>query len=363
MHRIKQIFSNHPDDIDAILIKNPGESSVDENFYYLSGLDQGLYEGAYALITPDQKLDLFISKLEAESAHHTNATLHIHSTTNELNAQLQESLHSNKKIGLNYARIRLTDYTYLVKKHPDITFVDISKTLQTTRMIKDTDELEKIRQACKITDKVMNKIPEIIKTKINEFELAAEINYYLQKYGASHPAFDTISSFGPHSAEPHYTHGATMINDKDFIVCDFGGTYKRYNADMTRTFIFGTPTSYQKKIHDTVIHAQTVGFDTIQPGIMANKVHIEVAKAIDATEFKGKFIHSTGHALGLLVHDGPGFTGENDLILKENMVFTVEPGIYIPGLGGVRIEDDILITQKGFELLTNATRDLIEISH
>jgi Xaa-Pro dipeptidase len=234
--------------------------------------------------------------------------------------------------------------------------------LQTTRLIKDTDELEKIRQACLITDKVMTILPELIHTDITEGELAAEINFCMQKFGAAHPAFDTISSFGPHSAEPHYTHGETRLGENDFIVCDFGATYQKYHADLTRTFINGTPTTEQKKMHRVVHHAQQVGFDTIRPGIVANKVHQAVAKAINATSFKGKFIHSTGHSLGLLVHDGPGFTSDNSLILKENMVFTVEPGVYQSGIGGVRIEDNIRVTKNGIELLSNSSRELIEIT-
>jgi Xaa-Pro dipeptidase len=363
MHRIKQIFVNHPYEVDAILIKNPGESSTDENFFYFTGLKQGLFEGACTLLTPDGKLELFVSELEAQSAYHTNAIQHTYSTNQELYTLLQNALKSYKSVGLNYSRLRMIDFSLLVKKYPDITFVDISKSIQTTRMIKDIDEIDKIRRACNITDKVMNKIPELITPKIKESQLAAEINYLLQKYGASHPAFDTISSFGSHSAEPHYTNGDTEISQQDFIVCDFGGTYQRYNADITRTFVYGTPSTQQKKIYETVLQAQTVGFDTIQPEISAKTVHKSVEKIINKTEFKGRFIHSTGHALGLLVHDGPGFNNENDLILKENMVFSVEPGIYLPNLGGVRIEDDIRVTQNGYELLSNSHRDLIEIEN
>ncbi len=361
MHRIKQVFSHQSDPIEAILIKNPGESSIDENFFYFTNINHGLFEGAYALLTPDGTLDVFVSELEAQSASAIKGTVHVYKTNKDLYTQLTSALKSYKTIGLNYSRLRMTDFSALVKKYPDTIFLDVSKTFQTTRMIKDIDEISKIRKACEITDKVMKRIPEMLTSTIKESELAAEINYYLQKFGAAHPAFDTISSFGLNSAEPHYTHGDTKISQKDFIICDFGGTYQRYNADLTRTFIYKNPSSKQKKIHETVKYAQAIGFDTIQPGISAKSVHDAVENAINKSEFKGRFIHSTGHSLGLLVHDGPGFTRENDLILKENMVFTVEPGIYIPDLGGVRIEDDIRITQKGYECLSNSTRELIEI--
>ncbi len=363
MHRIKQVFSQHSEEIEAILIKNPGESSIDENFFYFTNINHGLFEGAYALLTPDGTLDVFVSELEAQSASGIQGTIHVYKTNKELYTQLSSALKSYTTVGLNYSRLRMTDFSALVKKYPDITFLDISKAIQTTRMIKDIDEISKIRKACEITDKVMEKIPDILTSTIKESDLAAEINYCLQKFGAAHPAFDTISSFGKNSAEPHYTHGDTKISQNDFIVCDFGGTYQRYNADLTRTFIYKNPSSKQKKMHVTVQYAQAIGFDTIQPGIPAKSVHDAVENAINKSEFNGRFIHSTGHSLGLLVHDGPGFTRENDLILKENMVFTVEPGIYIPDLGGVRIEDDIRITQKGYECLSKSTRELIEINN
>jgi Xaa-Pro dipeptidase len=361
MHRIKQIFSHIKEDIDAILIKNPGESSIDENFFYITNLSQGLFEGSYALITPEESLDIFVSALEEESAQKTKAQIHVYQGTDDLNKHLHKSLKSYKKIGLNYARLRMTDFSFLKKEFPKKSFIDISKEIQNTRMVKDANEIDKIHQACRISDKVIEKIPELITSNITESELAAEINYLQQKNGASHPAFDTISSFGKNSAEPHYTHGETKIKQNNFIICDFGATYKRYNSDITRTFVSGQSSKKQKEIHTTVLNAQNIGFDKIQSDIKAKNVHNAVEKAINATKFKGKFIHSTGHSLGLIVHDGPGFTRENELILKENMIFTVEPGIYLPGYGGVRIEDVIRVTKKGYQLLTNSTRDLIEV--
>jgi Xaa-Pro dipeptidase len=324
-------------------------------------LQQGLYEGAYVLLSADGSLEVFVSKLEAESAQKANALIHIYNSKKDLLIKLRDSLKSMKIIGLNYSRFRLSDFSVLVKDFPDKSFVDVSSAFQTTRLVKDTDELERIRKACLITDKVMTLLPELIHTDITEAELTAEINYCLQKYGAAHPAFNTISSFGPHSAEPHYTHNETGLCKNDLIVCDFGATFQKYHADITRTFINGTPSNRQKEMHSVVKHAQEVGFDTIQPGIEAKTVHQTVAKVIDNTQYKGKFIHSTGHSLGLLVHDGPGFTSENTLILKENMVFTVEPGVYLSGIGGVRIEDNIRVTQDGIEILSNSPRELIEI--
>jgi Xaa-Pro aminopeptidase len=208
----------------------------------------------------------------------------------------------------------------------------------------------------------MGEIPNIIYEGIYEFELAAEIDYLMQKNGADKSAFTTISSFGRNSAEPHYAHGNVKLKKGDFVLCDFGSCYKKYNSDITRTFVYGKSSEKQKSMHKVVLEAQRIGFNEIKPGVIAHKVYDEVKKSIDDTEFKDRFIHALGHSIGLSVHDGgAGFSYDSMIELEENMVFTVEPGVYIPGFGGVRIEDDILINEDGIEILTKASRELIEI--
>ena len=240
-------------------------------------------------------------------------------------------------------------------------FIDISDKLVKVRLVKDELEIKLIKEACKMSDMVMKKIPEILTEGIYEYELAAEINYYMQKLGADKPAFETISSFSKNTAEPHYSHGSTRLKKGDFTLFDFGACFRKYNSDMTRTFVFGAADKKQKEMYETVLGAQKVGFDSIKPGIQTSDVHTAVSSYIDNTKFKGRFIHSTGHALGLAVHDGVGFGSDSHVDLQENMVFTVEPGVYIPGFGGVRIEDDILVKKDGMELLTTSSRTLLEI--
>ncbi|MBU1941747.1 MAG: Xaa-Pro peptidase family protein, partial [Candidatus Thermoplasmatota archaeon] len=302
MQRISRLFSTLSDTIQTLLIKNPGEPTIDENFFYLTDLTHGLFEGAYALIYPDGTKELFVSQLEEESAKHTKAELHIYTSNQDLEQQLTKALKTVTHIGINYQRIRHSDYEHLIKSFPKHTFIDISDSLQKNRLIKDSTELSKIQQACVITDKIQNKIPELLHDDMTETELAAEIDYYLQKNGASHPAFETISSFGPHSAEPHYTHGDTKIKPGNLVVCDFGATYQRYNADLTRTFVKDHASAKHTTMHETILAAQQQAFDTIRPGSKAQEIHKKVQTYIDKTEYRGQFIHSTGHALGLLVH-------------------------------------------------------------
>jgi Xaa-Pro dipeptidase len=147
----------------------------------------------------------------------------------------------------------------------------------------------------------------------------------------------------------------------DFILVDMGARYRRYNSDITRTYIFGSATEQQRDMYHTVYEAQQRGFDAVKPGVKASDVHMVVDSFIEKTKFKGHFVHSTGHSLGLAVHDGFGFGLDSTIKLKENMVFTVEPGVYLPGVGGVRIEDDILVKKDGIKVLTTTDRQLREI--
>ena len=230
-------------------------------------------------------------------------------------------------------------------------------------MKKDTAEIQAIKKACDIAVATAKEIPNMITPGMTENELAASINHSLQKQGADAPAFETIASFGSHSAQPHYTHGETRLQHGDFILCDFGARYHHYHSDMTRTFVYGEASEKQKKMYSTVQHAQQKAFSLLKPGIFASEVHQQTKAFIDQTDFSGRFIHSTGHSLGLSVHDGGVGLQESCMIpLEENMVLTVEPGVYLPGYGGVRIEDDIIITNDSYELLTDVNRDLIEIN-
>ena len=359
--RIKNIFDKVEKTIDAIIIKNSVHPHIDENFFYITGLDKGIFEQTIAILYSDGGADILVSELEAESAKKTDVHIHVYKNKEDQNNIFKKLTTSFKNIGINFDGIVYQDFYQLKKILPDSKFIDVSHAFTESRIIKDECEIENIRKSCKIADAVMEKIPDILHEGIHEYEVAAEIDYIMQRNGAEKPAFETISSFASNTAEPHYTHGDGKLKKGDFALFDFGASFKRYNSDITRTFTFGKAEKRQREMHKTVFEAQKVGFDLIAPGIIAKEVHNAVNSYIDNTKFKGRFIHSTGHSLGLAVHDGPGFTPDSNIELKENMVLTVEPGIYLPDFGGVRIEDDILIKKKGLELLTKSSRELIEI--
>jgi Xaa-Pro dipeptidase len=359
--RVKRIFDTFKTPPDIILIKNATYPFIDLNFFYITGLEKGIFEGCLTAIYPDNNIELIISNLEEESAKKANIDMHIYKNKREWDQLIKTKFSSFKNIGLNFFGLCYRDFSKFEKYFPKSRFIDVSENLRDTRLIKDETELKHIKKACSIADEAMGKIPDILQEGMYEYEIAAEIDYIMQKLGAEKPAFETISSFNANTAEPHYSHGGKRLKKGNFALFDIGASVKNYNSDMTRTMVCGKANKKQKEMYSTVFDAQQKAFEIIKPNVKASDIHNKVNSYIDKTKFKGCFIHSTGHSLGLSVHDGGRFSSESKIIVKENMVFTVEPGIYIPGFGGVRIEDDILVTEDGFELLTNTSRELLEI--
>jgi Xaa-Pro dipeptidase len=357
--RIKPIFENSDNSIDAIILKNGSENYIDQNFFYVSGITHGLFEECYAILFPDGGIHLIITELEESIARKSTATIHLYKSKKELNKIIKELLRKKSQIGINSSGLLYCDYQKITTMLKDKKLHDFSKSFQLCRMIKDKKELQNIAKACEIADRVMENMFNYIKINMSENDLAAEIDYYLQKFGAQHPAFNTIASFGPHTAIPHHTHNSTLLKKGDFIVCDFGATYKKYNSDLTRTFVFGKASKKQKEMYETVKKAQEKAISTIKIGIKAHTIHKQVKTFIDKTPYKNHFIHSTGHSLGLSTHDpGVAFNSTCKVQLRENMVLTVEPGIYIQGYGGVRLEDDIVISKNGCKFMTQSSKSL-----
>jgi Xaa-Pro dipeptidase len=313
------------------------------------------------ILYPDGKLEVITSLLEAESARKGNFEVSIFKSKAEKKEMFSEKLSKFKKIGLNYSGLVHQNFLELKEYAPEAEFVSITDSLTKARMVKDEKEIATIKKACVIVSEVAENICEFIKEGVIEYEVAAELSYMMQKKGAVGPSFDTISSFGKNTAEPHYTAGEAVLKKGEFVLMDYGAKYKRYVSDITRTFACGEASEKMTDIFNTVLAAQKIALDMIAPGVNGKDVHQAVWDYIEGTKYKGLFTHSTGHSIGLSVHDNVGLTKDVDMVLEENMVVTVEPGIYIPGYGGVRIEDDIRVSKDGMELLTFGTKELIEL--
>jgi len=364
--RVKRIYQNIEKQggsaPDVIVIANATEPMLDMTFFYVTRLQVGRYEGSIAFLYPDGKLTVVTSLLEAESASKGDFELNVFKTLDEFVQIVDKALMGAKRIGINAEELTFKSYNF-IKSHAgtDAEIVDISKAIKATRLVKDEAEIETMRSACKIASDVADNIISHAKIGMKEYELAAELCYMMQKKGAAGPSFETIAAFGKNSAEPHYSAGDVKLEKGHFVLLDFGALFRRYCSDITRTYFCGKASEKQREMYEIVLEAQRRALDAIRVGETASKPHIVAAEYIDSTAYKGLFTHGLGHGLGLAVHDGGGLNPRAaDVILEEGMVFTVEPGVYVPGYGGVRIEDDIVVRKNGPELLTTAKKDLVE---
>ncbi len=362
MNHIK-VFENLKEDVDVILIFNRGEPTVDLNFFYLTGLvEGGIFEASYA-IAKREGVTVLTTLLEEVSARKGKNRVEIFTTRDERNEKLREIVGNARRIGMNFSALTVKDFNSIKEILGEREYVDVSEAISEARKIKSEEEISIMREAAKIASEVADEIPEYLHEGMREYELAARIVYEMLKRGAEDAAFTTIAAFGENAAEPHYTAGARKLKRGDFVLCDFGARYHRYNSDITRTFVFGRASEEQREMYYTVLEAQRIGIEMIKEGASGSEIDGKVKDYIDSTRFRGRMTHSTGHGLGLAVHDHVGLSKLYDVELREGMVVTVEPGVYIPGFGGVRIEDDVLVRRDGVEVLTSARKEeLIEVS-
>ena len=229
------------------------------------------------------------------------------------------------------------------------------------RKIKDAEEIDTIKKAIRITDEAFNKIIKFIKPGMKEREVAAELEYYLRKLGGEGPSFDFIIASGKRSALPHGVASDKIIEIGDFIVLDFGTYYKGYCSDMTRTIVVGEPDEKQIEIYNIVLKAHLEVLDKIKPGMTGQQADQIGREIIEEAGYGDNFGHELGHGLGIELHEEPRLSKTSNEILKQGMIITDEPGIYIPDWGGVRIEDDLVVTDEGCESLNRSNKELMII--
>jgi Xaa-Pro aminopeptidase len=222
------------------------------------------------------------------------------------------------------------------------------------RKVKDQEEIQLIREACKLANIGMQTAAETIRPGVKEKMVAAEVEYAMRKAGSDGTAFETIVASGYCCAYPHGTFLEKTIAEGDLVVVDLGATYRFYRSDITRTFVAGKATQKQTTIYEAVKLAQQKAFEAIKPKVPASAVDLAARRVIEKAGFGEFFVHNLGHGVGLEVHEAPILSPDSKDVLEAGNVMTVEPGIYLPGFGGVRIEDTVLVTEKGAEKLTNA---------
>jgi len=263
-------------------------------------------------------------------------------------------------LGVEKNRITLDLYLSL-RELSFINLVPLTNVIELLRMVKDDEEAEIIKKACEISSKSFLETLPFIKEGITEKDIAAELEYRFKKNGADKLSFDTIVAAGERGALPHGIPSDRKIRAHELIVMDFGVFYNGYASDTTRTVCIGEPDEESLKVYNIVEEAQKLGRETVKEGIYCKDLDVKVRNFIKEKGYGKYFIHGLGHGVGLEIHELPFVNGRSPFELKENMVITVEPGIYLPNKFGIRIEDTILVKKDKGEVLTNLPHDLIKL--
>ncbi len=275
---------------------------------------------------------------------------------------LMEFLKDQKdSIGFEDGFCTFSEFLRMKKQVPKVMFVPATEEIQKVRMIKTDAEIALIEKAASIADNAFSYILPRIAVGKSEKEIALDLEFFMRKNGAEGTSFETISASGVRSSMPHGTATDKRLETGDLFTLDFGCKYKGYCSDMTRTVMIGKASAKQKEIYETVLSAQCVALENIRAGAKTKEIDAVARKIIDEAGFKGCFGHGLGHSLGLEVHEKPSLSPKSEDVLKENMLMTVEPGIYIDGFGGVRIEDLVVVTKDGYKNLTHSPKELIEL--
>lgn len=274
---------------------------------------------------------------------------------NKINELIQ---HGNyKNVGVEADLITYNEYQAL--NTDEVQLSSIEGVIETIRMIKDYFEIKQIQKAADIVDETYEHILKWVKPGMTENEVNNEMEMFMRSKGATCSSFDTIVASGHRGALPHGVASNKVIEEGDMITLDFGALYEGYVSDITRTFAIGEPKEEMKKIYNIVLESQLAALEQIKPGMTGKEADSIARDIISSYGYGEQFGHSLGHGIGLEVHEGPALSQKSDIVLEENMCVTLEPGIYVEGLGGVRIEDDVLVTKNGLQRFTKSTKDLI----
>ncbi|ANU17059.1 Xaa-Pro dipeptidase [Planococcus maritimus] len=238
------------------------------------------------------------------------------------------------------------------------TLEPVSGLIEQLRMVKAPEEIDVLKAAAKIADDAFEHICTYIKPGMTELQVSNELEFFMREQGATSSSFDIIVASGLRSALPHGVASDKKIEQGDLITLDFGALYQGYVSDITRTVAVGEPSDKLKEIYKIVLDSQVLALEKIKPGMTGIEADAIARDYIKSKGYGEAFGHSTGHGIGLEVHEGPGLSFRSETVLEPGMAVTVEPGIYLPGIGGVRIEDDILITETGNERLTHSSKEL-----
>ena len=338
--------------LDAILITNPF------NRRYITG-----FTGSAGVAIVSKDTSVFITDFRyIEQATEQAKEFTIIEHTGEIELEINKQC---KNLNAKTVGFEMNDVTYAsferYRNAMDVELIPESGIIENIRLFKTADELVIMKKAAEIADAAYEHIQSFIKPGVREIEIANELEFFMRKQGATSSSFDIIVASGYRSALPHGAASDKEIQIGELVTMDYGALYQGYCSDITRTVAVGNISDELTTIYNTVLEAQLRGVKGIKPGMTGKEADALTRDYITEKGFGAYFGHSTGHGLGMEVHEEPRLSSASDTILAPGMVVTVEPGIYIPLVGGCRIEDDIVITESGNERLTHATKDLIQL--
>ncbi len=360
IEHLKELMSRHK--IDTIAI-NPGPTLT-----YLTGLEFHLMERPTVMLYQrGHKPFMILPKLESTKLIGSNLPMHS-VTYNDDPSTWQEAFraafkHMNLegvRIGLESTRIRFMEMNYLQTAAPTARFVSADQIFSELRVVKDENEINDMRRAVDIAQQSLREILPMIKAGVSESRIAGELTVAMLRAGSDPELpFSPIVASGPNSANPHAAPTGRVLEPGDLLVIDWGARVNGYCSDLTRTFAIGKLEPELERIYETVLKANMAGRAAGNPGLAASEVDRASREVIDQAGFGEFFTHRTGHGLGMEAHEAPYISSANTELLEAGMTYTVEPGIYLPGKGGVRIEDNVLVTEEGTVTISDFSGELM----
>ncbi len=274
---------------------------------------------------------------------------------------LAETLQARKvtRVGFESAALSVADFEKLKELSPAIEFVPVGGIVESLRQTKDKEEIAAIRRAIDLAEKGFQGVQALFTPELTELQIAHELEHLMRRRGALRAAFEPIVGVGKLSALPHYRAGGVPLGAASFVLIDWGAVEPGgYHSDLTRVLATSKIPPKLEKLYGVVSEAQQAAYHLLRPGVACKDVDAAARKVIADAGFDRYFGHGLGHGIGLEIHEGPRFSPLSEEVLKPGMVMTIEPGIYLPDFGGVRLEDDVLITRDGYERLTNVPWDM-----
>ncbi len=341
------------------LVAAPGAT-----FRYLTGVAAHLSErltlcgvgrdGAVALLVPELELSGLPADGKWSVAAYTDAAGPVQAVD-----EFARLLGLSDKSAVGYEEMALRQFEYRVLSRIGCAMRVADDLISGIRAYKEADEIARLRDAARVVDSALDRTVPLLKVGVSELEIAAELEYRLRQAGSEGLPFATIVGSGPRGALPHGSPSARKTRPGELVVLDYGATVGGYVADITRTLAFSDPDDRSVRAYDAVRRAQAAGVAACRPGVTLDRIDRTVREVIEQAGLGRYFTHRTGHGLGLEAHEPPSVVQGNETALREGMVFTIEPGVYLPDAFGIRIEDDVAVTADGVEVLTAFPRELI----